>query len=106
LPIVALTADGKKVVQMTVTGPSSYTTGGFRVVVPELEKIHALAVSVRTNLKADNYVHAVDYTYSGNTITFTVHRIDVTASAPASWSEVPAGTDLSGLVLEIIAIGV
>jgi hypothetical protein len=106
LPIVALTVDGKKVVQMTVAGPTSYTTGGFTVVVPELEKIHALVVSVRTNLKVDNYVYAADYSYTGNRVTFTVYRIDVTASAPASWSEVPAGTDISGLVIEIVAIGV
>jgi hypothetical protein len=106
LPIVALTADGRKIVQVTVRGPTSYTTGGFRVVVPEIDKIHALAVSVRTNLRVSNFVHVVDFTYAGNTITFTVYRIDITAPAPASWSEVPAGTNLSGLVLDIIAIGV
>ena len=106
MPLVALTADGKKVVQVTVRGPSSYSTGGFRVVIGELEKIHALVVSVRTNLKVDNYVHAVDYSYTGNTVTFTVYRIDVTAAAPSAWSEVPAGTDLSSLVLEVVAIGV
>jgi hypothetical protein len=106
LPLVALTSDGRKVVQVTATGPTSYTTGGFRVVIGELEKIHALLVSVRTNLKVSNYVHVVDYSYAGNTITFTVHRIDVTAAAPAAWSEVPDGTDISGLVLEIVAIGV
>jgi hypothetical protein len=106
LPLVALTADGKKVVQMTVSGPTSYTTGGFTVVVPELEKIHALVVSVRTNLKVSNYVHAVDYSYTGNRVTFTVYRLDVTAAAPSAWAEVPAGTNISGLVLEIVAIGV
>jgi hypothetical protein len=106
LTLVALTADGKKVVQKVVTGPSSYSTGGFNVVVDELNKIHALVVSVRTNLKVSNYVHVVDYSYADNVVTFTVYRIDVTATAPSAWVEVPAGTDISGLVIEIVAIGV
>ena len=106
MTLVALTADGKKAVQKVVAGPASYTTGGFNVVIDELSKIHVLAVSVRTNLKVSNYVHVVDYSYTGNVVTFTVYRIDVTAAAPSAWAEVPAGTDLSGLVLEILAIGV
>jgi hypothetical protein len=106
LPLIALTVDGKKVVSKVATGPSSYTAGGFRVVIDELSKIHALAVSVRANLKGSNYVYAIDYSYTDNVVTFVVHRIDVTATAPAAWAEVPAGTDLSGLVLEIVAIGV
>jgi hypothetical protein len=104
--IVGLTVDGKKIVQAVVTGPSSYATGGFTVTMGELSKIHAASVSVRSNLKADNYVHAVDYAVSDNTITFKVYRIDVTAGAPSAWSEVPAGTDLSDLTLEVVAIGV
>jgi hypothetical protein len=106
LALIALTADGKKVVQKVVTGPSSYKTGGFKVVVDELSKIHALAVSVRLNLKVNNYVHVVDYSYTDNIITFTVYRVDVTAAAPAAWAEVPDGTDLSSLVIDIVAVGV
>jgi hypothetical protein len=106
LPVIGITEDGRKIVQKVVTGPSSYATGGFTVTLGEVNRIQALVVSVRTNLKADNYVHAVDYSYTGNTITFTVYRIDVTATAPSAWSEVPAGTDLSALTLEILAIGV
>jgi len=106
LPVIGVTADGKKIVQATARGPSSYASGGFNVTLGELSRIQALAVSVRANLKVSNYVHAVDYSYAGNTITFTVYRIDVTATAPSDWSEVPAGTDLSALTLEILAIGV
>jgi len=106
LPVIGVTADGRKIVQATATGPSSYASGGFKVTLGELSRIQALAVSVRTNLKVSNYVHAVDYSYAGNTITFTVYRIDVTATAPSAWSEVPAGTDLSALTLEIVAVGV
>mgnify|MGYP001626502477 CR=1 FL=1 len=105
MALIGLTTNGMKIVSMVVTGPTSYTTGGWSVSVPELSKIFALNVSIRTNLKVANYVHVVDYAYSGNTITFTVYRIDVTATAPAAWSEVPAGTDISALTLEVIAIG-
>ncbi len=106
MTVIGLTADGKKIVQTIAAGPASYATGGFTVRLNELNKIHAANVSVRTNLKVSNYVHAVDYTYSGNAITITVYRIDVTAAAPSAWSETPSGTDLSSLVLEIVAIGV
>ena len=106
MTLVALTADGKKVVQKVVTGPASYSAGGFKVVIEELSKIHALAVSVRTNLKVSNYVHVVDYSYADNVVTFTVYRIDITAAAPSAWAEVPTGTDISSLVLEIVAVGV
>jgi len=106
LSIVALTVDGKKVVRLVVSGPTSYATGGFSVVIPELADIHALHVSVRRNLRVSNLVHLVDYSYSGNTVTFVVYRIDVTATAPATWSEVPSGTDLSALEIEVVAVGV
>jgi hypothetical protein len=105
MPVIGLTADGKKIVGTIVTGPTSYPTGGFTVRIPELSKIHAAKVSIKTNLKVNNLVHAVDYTYTGNTITFTVYRIDVTATAPSAWSEVTSGSDISALVLEVIAIG-
>jgi hypothetical protein len=106
MTLVGLTADGKKIVQTVVSGPSSYATGGFTVRLGELTKIHAAKVSIRTNLKVSNYVHVVDYSISENTITFVVYRIDVTAAAPSAWAEVPAATDISALSLEIVAIGV
>jgi hypothetical protein len=106
MTLIGLTADGKKIVQTVVTGPSSYAAGGFTVTIGELSKIHAAKVSVRSNLKVSNYVHAVDYTVSGNTITFVVYRIDVTAAAPSAWSEVPSGSDISALTLEVVAVGV
>ena len=106
MAVIALTADGNKVVHVVVTGPTSYATGGFTVRLGELNRVDAVSLSVRTNLKVTNYVHVVDYSYSGNTVTVRVYRIDVTAAAPSAWSEVPSGSDLSSLVLEIVAIGV
>ena len=104
--LVSVTADGKKIVTLTTTGPTNYTTGGFQVTVPELQRILALNVNIKVNQKDDNTVYALDYDYSGNTITFKAYKIDVTATAPSSWSEVSAGTNLSGIVINITAIGV
>lgn len=110
MAVIGLTIDGKKVVQAIVTGPSSYTTGGFTVTIGDVSKIHAVTgLNVRSNLKINNYVHVVDYDVppgGTNTIILKVYRIDVTAGAPSAWSEVPAGTDLSALTLEIVAVGV
>jgi hypothetical protein len=106
MTIIAQTVEGKKIVQTVVTGPASYATGGFTVRLGELNVIHAVKVSVQTNLKVSNYVHAVDYSYTGNAITVVVYRIDVTATSPSAWSEVASATDISALKLEIIAIGV
>ena len=106
MPLIGQTLNGIKIVQMVVKGPSSYATGGFTVTVPELQKIIAVCVSIRTNLKVTGYVHVVDYRYSGNTITFVVYRINVKAASPSAWSEVPAGTDISALEIEVIVFGV
>jgi len=106
MTVIGLTADGKKIVQAIAAGPTSYTTGGFTVRLGELNAIHAVKVSIMTNLKVDDYVHAVDYTYSGNTITIIVYRINVTGTSPVAWAQVPSGTNISSLVLEIVAIGV
>ena len=106
MTVIALTTDGRKIAQTIVSGPSSYTSGGFTVRFGELNRIDVAIIRPRTNLKVSNYVHVVDYTVSGNTITITVYRIDVTAATPSAWSEVPAGTDISALVLEITVIGV
>jgi hypothetical protein len=105
MPIVGLTADGLKIAKVRVSGPTSYPAGGFTVVVPELQRILHALVSIVTPLRVANFVHNIDFTVSGNTVTIRVFRIDVTVAAPASWAEVPAGTDISELVLEIFAIG-
>jgi len=104
--VIGVTYEGKKIVQRIVSGPTSYATGGFTVRFDEVNIIQVVQVSIRTNLKVDNLVQVVDYTYSGNTATIRVYRIDVTAAAPSAWSEVPAGTDISALSLEILVVGV
>jgi len=104
MTVVGLTADGKKIVREIVTGPSSYSSGGWTETIDELNMIQAVSISIKTHLKTSNLVTVVDYSISGNTITFTAYQIDVTATS-ASWSEPSDGTDLSSLVIEVIAIG-
>lgn len=105
--LIDITQHGKKIIKYVVRAPSSYTTGGFTVTINEVSSIKACQVSVRSPLKVDNYVHQVEYDYdeSSNTITIKVSRIDVTGSAPVAWEEVPDGTDISALMLEILVIG-
>jgi len=98
--IIGLTADGKKIVRKVVSGP---TSGEWTETLGELNEIEAVSLSVRTYRKADNIVEKVEYTTSGNTVTITVYTLDVTASAPISWTEDTG--DRSGLTVEIIAIG-
>jgi hypothetical protein len=104
MPIVGLTADGLKIAKVRASGPTSYTAGGFTVVVPELQRILHAFISIVTPLRVGSFEHNIDFGVSGNTVTVRVFRIDVAATTPA-WEEVPAGTDISGLVLEIFAIG-
>lgn len=105
MTVIGLTADGKKIVQTVAIGPDSYATPGFLVTLGELNHIEAASVSIRANLKVNDMVHVVDYTPSGNGITFRVYRLDVTGTSPVSWAEVPDTTDISDLSLEIVAIG-
>lgn len=103
--LIGQTVEGKKIAQVIASGPTSYPSGGFSVRVGELNSIHSVSVSVRSNLRITNFVHVVDYSVTGNTVLVRVYRIDVTTS-PASWVEVPVGTNLAALTLEIVAIGI
>ena len=105
MSIITIFPDGRKLVKLEVKGPTSYLTGGFSVRVGELVTIETVAINVRTSLRITNFVHKISYSYAKNTITVVVHRIDVTAAAPSAWAEVPSGTDISALLLEIHVIG-
>jgi len=101
LPVIGLTADGRKIVLATATGPSSYTAGGFNIIVPELEHIHAVIYSSITG----GYIIG-GITFSDNTVRVVVHYYNYPAAAAGPSIEVPAGTDLSGQTVTLIVIGV
>ena len=93
-----------KVYSGSFTGPSSYPSGGFNITINGLSKIHTAIVTFKGS-RPDDLVYQLDVSWSGNTITVKVMSINVTASSPASWSEVAGGTDLSGLIFDIIVVG-
>lgn len=112
MPKITILQDGTKVYENIVSGPTSYTTGGFTVTTP-LSKIFAdtIEATIRVPLLVNNFVHAIEVippsaTDPQHTFKVRVHRIDVTATAPASWSEVPATTNISALKIKVYVEGV
>jgi hypothetical protein len=97
----------RKIAFTTVSGPTSYNaTTGIQVTINELQRIDNVIVTVNAPLQVNNFVHSVNVaSISGNVITLRVFRIDVTATAPATWTEVPNGTNISALQINIVAIG-
>ena len=105
--------DKLKVYETVVSGPTSYSTGGFTVTTPLKRILHnevPIEAIVITPSLASNFVRVIEVvpptTASPNTFNIKVHQIDVTATAPATWSEVAAGTDLSSMKIRIRAVGV
>jgi len=100
LPIVRGRKGIFKLAIVDVTGPSSYAAGGFTVNLP-IKTIVAYAVKARpmANLIAD-------LDTSGGTPKVVAYQIVSAGSGtPATISEIPAGTDLSGYTFQIWAIG-
>jgi len=97
----------KKIKFKTVTGPTSYdATNGWKVYIDEIQLIEHASIAVDKPFRENNYVYVVDIAeVSGNVVTLRVYRIDVTATAPSTWAEVPAATNISALRVTVIAIG-
>ena len=91
-----------------VAGPASYPTGGFAVVIGQLEKVDKAVVK---ELGGGEYLPQVA-SISGNTVTVKVrNNIEqaVNEGGTATYTiggEIAAGTDLSGVTFYIIADGV
>jgi len=91
-----------KIFSGVVAGPSSYTAGGFNIVVAGLSKIHNAVVVLKNN--PGNKL--ITYTISGNTITVKIYTISADTNTGAiSATEDADGTDESSLLFEVIAIG-
>jgi len=100
MTLIALTADGRKIVSVSTAGPSSYTTGGFAVRVPELNRIDAVIWAFITG----GYKIG-GYSVSGNAVTVAVHYYNYPATSAGPSTEVANGTDLSGQTVQLIVIG-
>ena len=91
-----------KVYSAEVTGPTSYATGGFQITINEFERIHNAVVALKNN--PGNKL--ITYSISGNTITVQIFTITAdTTTGAISATEDAAGTDESGLLFEVIAVG-
>jgi len=100
MTVIALTADGRKIVSVSTAGPSSYAAGGFSVRVPELNRIDAVIWAFITG----GYKIG-GYSVSGNAVTVVIHYYNYPVTAAGPSTEVAAGTDLSGTTTTLIVIG-
>lgn len=90
-----------KIAVTKVAGPSSYPTGGFSVTIGDLNIVLAVL-----NVKITGGYRAEHGEPSGNSVPIIVRQYDYPATAAGPAPEVPAGTDLSGQTVEVVAIGV
>jgi hypothetical protein len=85
-----------------VNGPASYTAGGFTVEFPHLTTIFSAVAAIAD----DNTPYKVGVSFNGNTVTIKVYQLSAdTTTGAITATEVPDGTDLSGLVFGVLAIG-
>ena len=101
MAVIGLTADGKKIVKYTGAGPASYSSGGFTVTINELSKVEEVLTA-----ELPGYLVEATPTAGSNTITVKVYQFDYPATAAGPAVEVADGTDLSGLTLKLIVLGV
>ena len=79
--------------QVVQSGTASYGAGGFKITVPDFEKIESAAIFMTPEtLIATTKSVGLILTYQANTATVKVCQRSVTAL----WDEVVAGTNLSG----------
>jgi len=99
--VLAVLPDNRVLIKETITGPASYTAGGFSHTISNVSVVDAiLAASATGGYKVD----AAAITVSGNTLTIPVYYYDYDAAADGAAIEVPDGTDLSGITITVIAI--
>ncbi len=92
-----------KIIKATVTGPASYTSGGFSVRIGSATKIKQVLVATNDGgYKVDIGKVGV----SDNSLTVPVEYYNYPATAAGTATEVPAGTNLSGVNFEFVVIAV
>jgi hypothetical protein len=100
LSAVILTVRGKKLVVETVSGPTSYTTGGFPLRFSKVDRIdHVIEVRANTGVLAEGRIPAA----SGNLISVRVYW--QTGESGTPMAEVAPGTDLSAITFTAYGIG-
>jgi len=100
MTVIVLTADGKKITLETVSGPSSYTTGGFPVTFRDLTNVqHILSARANTGVIAEGYIPAA----SGNLASVRVYW--QTGASGTPMTEVASGANLSSITFTVVGLG-
>ena len=92
---------GYRVIITTVTGPSSYTSGGVEYTINELDSVVGVIA-----LPAGGYLIEASVVEGTNRVKLVFKHFDYPATAAGPAVEVPDGTDLSGVTVTLIVIGV
>jgi len=101
MPLIGITADGKKIAAVSASGPTSYPTGGFTVRIPELTRIEQILFAFITGgFKIGGL------TVSENAVTVVVHRYDYPSTSAGPSVEIPSDTNIAAQTVTIVAIGV
>lgn len=82
--------------QIVQAGTASYAAGGFKITVPDFEKIVSARVFMTPQtLLATTLMAGLVLSYQANTAIVKVYKIH-SSSAPLTWTEVANATNLSG----------
>ena len=81
-------------------GPSSYTTGGFNIEVPELS-----TVAISKVIEVTGGYSAEVVSTSGNTAKVKVYYYNYPATAAGAATEVAAGVDISSVTITLLSYG-
>ena len=103
--LIGTVAGGKKLVELEITGPTSYTTGGFIERVSVGVKLDAFAVALADTPRANDLAYDANVTKEGEDgIKIALYSINVTATTPVAWSEFAAAANVSGFKFRGIAV--
>jgi len=91
---------GPGLMTVLVTGPSSYTTGGFDITIPGVTNLSA----DRCLVNASGGYLAEVVSASGNTVKIKVYHFDYAASSAGPAVEIADGTDLSSVTFTLFII--
>jgi len=98
--VIGKLADGRILVLITTSGPSSYSSGGFTYSVATLKKVEAvISAQASGGYKAETSI-------SGDKdVVIKVYYYDYDAAGDGPAIEVAGGTDLSGVTFTLVVLG-
>jgi len=100
--IIAVFADGRKLVNETATGPASYVTGGFTVTMSGLRVIDKI---IGIGNDKGYIANPADATIALNIVTVLVRLMDYACVSEYGASQVTSGRPLSNVTFNVLAIG-